>query len=125
MQAEIVGLLDKADLANAACRGVVEDSGLEPMAASARNARIRVSYPEDMLVVALVGGTGSGKSSLLNALCGEEIADIGGVRPTTGAPLAVTSTARREAIAGFLDDLGVAFRKTHDMADWLCLQRLI
>lgn len=35
------------------------------------------------VVAALVGGTGSGKSSLFNALTGTELADAGALRPTT------------------------------------------
>ena len=39
-------------------------------------------------IVALVGATGSGKSSLFNALSGMEIADVGARRPLTSQPMA-------------------------------------
>ncbi len=39
-------------------------------------------------VVALAGSTGSGKSSLFNALAGFEISPVGALRPTTGTPIA-------------------------------------
>ncbi|HYJ75822.1 MAG TPA: GTPase [Kineosporiaceae bacterium] len=39
-------------------------------------------------IVALVGATGSGKSSLFNALSGMEIADVGARRPLTAQPMA-------------------------------------
>lgn len=39
-------------------------------------------------VVALAGATGSGKSSLFNALAGMDLADVGARRPTTGKPMA-------------------------------------
>lgn len=39
--------------------------------------------PEPTLLVALVGGTGVGKSSLINSLAGEPIAPVGETRPTT------------------------------------------
>lgn len=39
-------------------------------------------------VVALVGGTGSGKSSLFNAATGLDVADVGARRPTTALPTA-------------------------------------
>ena len=39
-------------------------------------------------IVALVGATGSGKSSLFNALSGMEMADVGGRRPLTSQPMA-------------------------------------
>lgn len=44
-------------------------------------ARLRLS--EEHTVVALAGGTGSGKSSLFNALCGLELSQTGITRPTT------------------------------------------
>ncbi len=46
-------------------------------------ARLRLSA--DHTVVALAGGTGSGKSSLFNALCGLELSRVGVTRPTTTA----------------------------------------
>jgi hypothetical protein len=121
MRETMVGLLEKTDRAVAACAGVVPETVLEPVARSTRDLRVRLSYPEDLLVAALVGGTGSGKSSLLNAVVGAEVALVGGVRPTTLEPLAVVPRARAEVIAGYLDDLGVRHREPQEAADWLCL----
>ena len=42
----------------------------------------------DHTVIALAGATGSGKSSLFNALAGQELARIGATRPTTSTPSA-------------------------------------
>ena len=39
--------------------------------------------PEPILLVALTGGTGAGKSSLINALAGSPIAAVSALRPTT------------------------------------------
>src|SRR5690625_3976848 len=50
--------------------------------------RDRLSVGVDYTVVALVGGTGSGKSSLFNALTGIDFARVGVKRPTTSEPLA-------------------------------------
>jgi len=44
------------------------------------------------LVVALLGGTGTGKSSLLNALLGEKVVTEGKERPTTNDPVLVCHT---------------------------------
>jgi GTPase SAR1 family protein len=46
--------------------------------------RARVEAP---LIVATFGGTGVGKSSLVNALIGEELSDAGRQRPTTTQPV--------------------------------------
>jgi energy-coupling factor transporter ATP-binding protein EcfA2 len=42
-----------------------------------------VSQPESALVIAVVGATGAGKSTLINALAGETVAEEGVNRPTT------------------------------------------
>ena len=48
----------------------------------------RLRLGGDHTIVALVGATGSGKSSLFNALSGMEIADVGARRPLTAQPMA-------------------------------------
>jgi GTP-binding protein EngB required for normal cell division len=73
------------------------------------HARERLDLSPDHTVVALAGSTGSGKSSLLNALAGEQLAEVGVRRPTTGHPLAVTwSETGSDAL---LDWLGVQDRR--------------
>ncbi|VEI12469.1 GTPase [Trueperella bialowiezensis] len=52
----------------------------------------RRSMASDVTIVALAGATGAGKSSLLNALVGREIARVSPIRPTTSDPIAVTNT---------------------------------
>jgi hypothetical protein len=44
----------------------------------------RLALPLTLTVVALAGATGGGKSSLFNALAGEELSPVGVRRPTTG-----------------------------------------
>jgi len=47
----------------------------------------RLRLGAENTVVALVGATGSGKSSLFNALAGMEISEVGVRRPTTNSPI--------------------------------------
>ncbi len=60
----------------------------------------------DHTVVAVAGATGSGKSTLFNALTGIELSATGVRRPTTSRP--VSCAWQPERAAGLLDRLGVA-----------------
>jgi hypothetical protein len=51
-------------------------------------ARARLGFPGTAFVCALAGGTGAGKSSLLNALAGQEVSRPGATRPVTAEPVA-------------------------------------
>lgn len=65
--------------------------------------RIRLEAP---LVVATFGGTGTGKSSLVNALIGSELSPAGRQRPTTRKPVVITGPETDvEAIGLPLDEL--------------------
>ena len=50
----------------------------------------RVAFSGSYTVIALAGATGSGKSSLFNAVTGTELAQVAVRRPTTSKPLAVS-----------------------------------
>jgi hypothetical protein len=65
----------------------------------------RLAIGDALTVVAFVGGTGVGKSALLNRLAGEPVAVEGVRRPTTSAPLAVSgrSGADVDALLRWLD----------------------
>lgn len=120
MRDRLTDLLEKADLAIASCTGVVGDDELAPLIETVRGVRTRLAYPEDVLVVALAGGTGSGKSSLFNALAGAELVDVGGVRPTTSHPEAALAESDRQGLAGYLDRLGIDQRHNAQLRG-LCL----
>src|SRR6476660_8240511 len=66
----------------------------------------------DHTVVALAGATGSGKSSLFNALVGADVATIGARRPTTSRPTA--GVWGDSDASELLDWLGVAARHVVD-----------
>lgn len=65
----------------------------------------RLKLGVDFTIIALAGGTGSGKSSLFNAIAGIDFATVGVSRPTTGEVSAATWGGNAEAL---LDWLGVA-----------------
>ncbi len=65
----------------APCRALIDR-----LLGRAAGLRVRLEAP---LVVATLGGTGTGKSALVNALVGEEVVPTGKARPTTAQPILV------------------------------------
>lgn len=63
----------------------------------------RLALGVDYTVVALVGGTGSGKSSLFNALSSLQFADVGVIRPTTSQAAACIWGSKATALLDFLE----------------------
>ncbi|MEX2659514.1 MAG: GTPase, partial [Acidimicrobiales bacterium] len=63
--------------------GVLSVASLDACRALLDRAGERLGYGVEHTVVALAGATGSGKSSLFNALAGEELSAVGVRRPTT------------------------------------------
>ncbi len=78
----------------------------EAMAVRA-DADSRLGYPSSVAVVALVGGTGVGKSTLLNSLAGEPVSEASVRRPTTGQPIAWVAEDAADELGGLLGWLGV------------------
>lgn len=113
MRDDLTGLLEKADLALGSAAGVLAEESIEPLIQTIRTVRARLSYPEEILVVALAGGTGSGKSSLFNAMTGENLAETGGVRPTTSHPAVAVPESAGATMDGYLDSLGIEERHSH------------
>ncbi|MDM7832613.1 GTPase family protein [Cellulomonas edaphi] len=66
-------------------------------------ARERGGLSAEHTVVALAGATGSGKSSLLNALVGQELAQPGVQRPTTSHALAAVWGAGADPVLDWLE----------------------
>lgn len=121
MREAFVEILNKTDITLTACKGVVDDEALNTFALVAKNVRARLSYPDELVLVALAGGTGSGKSSILNAVADEEVSDVGGVRPTTKTPLAIAEPGAAKRMTGYLDELGIPIRPTDGIPEWLVL----
>lgn len=91
--------------------GLVRGLGLSDEADAAgdvaRRSRERIGFAGDTYVLALAGGTGVGKSSVLNALAGRTVSAVRAVRPTTDEPIAWVADARRDELAPLLAWLGV------------------
>ncbi|HEY3334579.1 MAG TPA: GTPase [Candidatus Limnocylindrales bacterium] len=97
--------------------GAAEALGLDASAAIAvrDEARQRLGLVSDAYVLALVGGTGVGKSSLLNALAGATVSEAGARRPTTHRPVAWMATSAAPRVGPLLDRLGAGDRRVHDI----------
>lgn len=107
---DLVALLDLADIAIARAETAIDDESRRELARVVRRARRKLGFVGEALVVAFAGGTGSGKSSLVNALVADEIAPAGLVRPTTNEALAAIPMGSLEKFGRLLGDLGVAER---------------
>lgn len=92
--------------------------GLEEEAAAARAVARRVArrqgFGGEVYVMALAGGTGVGKSSVLNALAGAEVSEVKPIRPTTDRPIAWAAIQRRGEVEPLLEWLKVARIVPHD-----------
>jgi energy-coupling factor transporter ATP-binding protein EcfA2 len=69
-------------------RGCLPSGDVARAEAALAKAAARTSITGGRTVVAFAGATGSGKSSLFNAITGAEVAQVGARRPTTATPTA-------------------------------------
>ncbi len=106
-------LLDQYDrvIADAATHLPVES--VEPAATIGQAVRKRRALVGKVTVVGLLGGTGAGKSSMLNALAGDEVSAAGAMRPTTARPLAWIPSDSDSALDALLDMLSIGERVHH------------
>jgi GTP-binding protein EngB required for normal cell division len=74
----------------------------ERAASTAANARGRLGHGTSHTVVALAGATGSGKSSLFNAISGQALAETGVRRPTTSVARAAVFGPDASALLDWL-----------------------
>src|SRR5690349_879497 len=104
------------------CLGTLDEAiaaakalGLDARAAVATRdvARARLGFPSSVYVLALAGGTGVGKSTLLNAIAGEEVSPAGARRPTTSEAVAWLPSGRRHELAGLMQWLGISEAREH------------
>lgn len=107
---DVVTALDLLDLAIVRSGGVVEPDAQATAASQAKRIRERRGYLGDTLVLALAGGTGSGKSSLLNAIAGRRVAETGVLRPTTEQALAWIPADPEPGLLELLDRLAIGTR---------------
>jgi GTPase Era involved in 16S rRNA processing len=101
----LLGQVERLEQALARGGDRVPDVTARAVRAALDAVRERLALGVDHTVVALVGGTGSGKSSLFNALTGLTFADVGVSRPTTSQ---VTACVWAHDASAVLDWLGVS-----------------
>ncbi len=111
---DVVSALDLLDLAIGRAEGIVADGDVKASADVAARVRERRGFLGDTLVVALAGGTGSGKSSLLNAIAGRRIAETGVLRPTTEEALAWLPSDPEPGLVELLGRLNIDARYEQD-----------
>lgn len=104
---DLVSLLDLADLAVVRSEGVVPAEARRELATIVGRARRKFGHVGEVLVVALAGGTGTGKSSLINAVIGEGAVRTGVVRPTTDTAVAVVPRLKSDTYTRLLRDLSI------------------
>jgi predicted GTPase len=110
---DLTEALDLLDLAVAISDGLSSEASREAAAETAAAARRRQDFFSESIVVAIAGGTGSGKSSLLNAIAGQDIAETSELRPHTDEPLAWVPAFDR-AIAAMITSLGIEDIVVHE-----------
>lgn len=103
--------------------GRLPDGLIDEMRDLDQRAGTRLRLSGEHTVVALAGATGSGKSSLFNAVAGQSLATVGVRRPTTSATQAVVFG--QEGAAELLDWLQIGSRTYKDASSARQLSGLV
>ncbi len=114
-------LFDAVDLVVGGAVALVGAERAEEAGRELRDLRRRRGYLGSTLVVALVGGTGSGKSSLLNAIAGEPVTSVSALRPHTEEPTAWVPDEADASIDTLLDTLEITRRHRQTRVPGLAL----
>ena len=107
-RSDVSARLDALAAAVEAARGRIDDDALAPAAELAERASERLRLSGEHTIVALAGATGSGKSSLFNALTDLDLAGVGVRRPTTSWALACAWGP--DGAQGLLEWMGIPAR---------------
>ena len=108
--------LDQYDRVVAAAAQHLPDDVMAEIAGIAGDQRERRAYAGTVLLVGLAGGTGSGKSSLLNAFANDEVSPSGAIRPTTSEALAwVPADPLVPRLKGLFDRFGITDIVVHTL----------
>lgn len=103
----VAELASGLDMVRLRSEGVLDPDELEDIEDIAERVEERRGFPGDTFVLALAGGTGAGKSSLLNALAGEDVSSVSAVRPHTEHAVALVPPEASYELVAFLDDLAI------------------
>jgi len=120
MLRDLTPALDLLDVAVASSEGLASQTDRDEAAGLAAAARNRRDYLSGTIVVAIAGGTGSGKSSLLNALASTEVVATSILRPHTDEPLAWIPE-NDVAISSMMGTLGIDAIVEHDNGSGLAI----
>ncbi len=118
---DVISALDLLDLAIGRSERIVTDDEAKAARDAAARIRDRRGFLGETLVIAIAGGTGSGKSSLLNAVAGRRIAETGVLRPTTEQALAWIPTEPETGLVELLDRLEIEGRYEQDVLPKLAI----
>ncbi|MCE9584762.1 MAG: 50S ribosome-binding GTPase, partial [Planctomycetes bacterium] len=101
-KASLLGWIDRAAAFVTEAKALTDR---EPALKAFENARARVSALDRPLRAVLLGGTGVGKSSLINAIAGKAISEASRRRPTTAQPAAYVHEAWAAEAADFAPEI--------------------